>query len=526
MVVLSRNRAIGKNRTRFAIIIHIFGREQKFLIKNTIILKRSSIYLVALWLTAVLFSCSSDNAQPFTPIPEPNPETESPTPDSEPESIIEVNSIPPSQQRSGDPEKGYQYLISGEYMSSGIPYDAYIRASGENDANLLGRNGDNAIISHNYTAVTAPNGVRIVSPNCMACHAGVINDEFVVGLGNYAGDYTINRADNIGLVSSAISLLYGGVDSDEWKAYDQFRKSILAIGPKTITETRGVNPANKIAQVLASHRDKSTLEWTDEPYVTVENEIIPTDVPAWWLLKKKNAMFYNGMGRKDFCKSFIGSSLLTMTDKAKAEEVDENMVDVLAYIKSLEPPSYPFTIDTELAAQGKPIFEENCVKCHGSYGSEADYPNLMVSLKTIGTDPELSNGYTESSVLTDYFLDWFNTGWFATGEAPLELFTEGGYIAPPLDGVWATAPYFHNGSVPTIADVLNSENRPEYWSRSFNSTDYDMEKVGWEYTVETSKTNKNTYNTTFKGYGNGGHIFGDKLSDTERRALLEYLKSL
>lgn len=484
--------------------------------------------MVALLLIAILFSCSSSNDEPFIPTPDPKPEspTPNPNPNPDPEPVIEVNSILPSVQRSGDAEKGYQYLVSGEYMSSGVPYDAYIRGFGEDDSNLLGRTGDNAKIRYNYTAVTSPNGIRIVSPNCMSCHAGFVNDEFTVGLGNYAADYTINRADNIDLLSSAISILYGGMESDEWKAYDQFRKGILAIGPKTITETKGANPADKIAQVLASHRDKNTLEWRDEPYVDVDDEVIPTDVPAWWLLKKKNAMFYNGMGRKDFCKSFIGSSLLTMTDKAKAEEVDGKMIDVLAYINSLDPPSYPFVIDTELAAQGKPIFEENCVKCHGTYGTEDDYPNLMVSLKTIGTDPELSNRYTEPSALNDYFFDWFNGGWFGTGTAALELFTEGGYIAPPLDGIWATAPYFHNGSVPTIADVLDSENRPEYWSRSFSSTDYDMEKVGWKYTIESSKTNKNTYDTTFKGYGNGGHIFGDKLSDTERKALLEYLKTL
>jgi hypothetical protein len=44
--------------------------------------------------------------------------------------------------------------------------------------------------------------------------------------------------------------------------------------------------------------------------------------------------------------------------------------------------------------------------------------------------------------------------------------------------------------------------------------------------VETSQQDKNTYNTTLKGYGNGGHTFGDALSDAERIALLEYLKTL
>lgn len=429
-------------------------------------------------------------------------------------------------QRAGDAQKGYTYLTAGEYMSSGIPYEAYLKGFGEDNSNVLDREGDNAKVAFDYTVVSSSNGVRVVAPNCLSCHAGNLNGELIVGLGNSASDFTSNRADNLTLLNSAILLLYGGEESEEWKAYDQFRKSIAAIGPKTITETKGVNPADKIAQVLITHRDKNSLEWVDEPNIAISDEVIPTDVPAWWLLKKKNAMFYNGIGRGDFCKSFIGSSLLTIENKTMAEKVDQNMVDVLAYINSLEPPPYPFALNTELAAQGKPIFEENCVKCHGSYGANPDYPNLMVALNTIGTDAELSDHYTTPSPINDYFMDWFNNGWFGTSNAPLNITAEGGYIAPPLDGVWATAPYLHNASVPTLDDMLNSKNRPKYWSRTYDSADYDEIKVGWTYTVQTSKLNKNTYDTTLKGYGNEGHTFGDELSDSERKALLEYLKTL
>ncbi|MBU2946455.1 c-type cytochrome [Zobellia uliginosa] len=471
------------------------------------------------------YACSSDSNN-YEPVPDPDEQSPAPNPEPEPEPILELDAIPSSAQRIGDVVKGYDFLINGNYMSSGVPYQAFVQGSGEDNTNVLERSGDNANIAYEYTAVDAANGVRIVSPNCMSCHAGFINNEFVVGLGNHAADFTINRADNIGLVSTGISLLYGGPNSDEWAAYNQFRKSIEAIGPKTLTKTRGANPADKITRVLAAHRDKNSLEWTDTPNVNVSDEVIPTDVPAWWLLKKKNAMFYHAIGRKDFCKSFIGSALLTLDDKTKAEELDTKMPDILAYIYSLEAPSYPFEIDDDRAAQGKPIFEENCVKCHGSYGDDESYPNLLVSLKTIGTDPALSDLYTTPSNVNDYFLDWFNTGWFGTGSAGLEFNAEGGYLAPPLDGVWATAPYFHNGSVATIAQVLDSSTRPKYWSRSFNSTDYDKENLGWNYTEEVFKTDKETYDTTLKGYGNGGHIFGDKLTNEQRLALLEYLKTL
>jgi len=56
-------------------------------------------------------------------------------------------------------------------------------------------------------------------------------------------------------------------------------------------------------------------------------------------------------------------------------------------------------------------------------------------------------------------------------------------MAPPLDGVWASAPYFHNGSVPTVAGVLESGARPQYWTRSFDSKDYDPAALGWQHSA-------------------------------------------
>ncbi|MBT8315695.1 MAG: c-type cytochrome, partial [Maribacter sp.] len=437
--------------------------------------------LCSIFIVLFVVSCSTDPIEKIIDADNNPPTTEIPEP-TIPEPVIEVDFIPGTSQRVGNPMLGEEYLIYGDYMSSGIPYDAFIAGFGESPENILNRTGDNAVIPPNYTAVTASNGIRVVAPNCISCHASTLNNEFIMGLGSHDSDFTVNRADNISLLNSAISFLYGGLESDEWTAYDQFRKSIVAIGPKTITKTRGSNPADRITQVLIAHRDKNNLEWSDEPLVVLNDEVLPTDVPAWWLLKKKNAMFYTALGRMDFCKSFIGSSLLTMNDVTKAAEVDAKMVDVLAYINSLVAPQYPFEVDQELADLGKPLFENNCASCHGIYGEEESYPNLRVSLGTIGTDPELSNLYTEVSEFNDYFMDWFNTGWFGSSENPLQLVSEGGYIAPPLDGIWATAPYFHNGSVPTLEGVLNSTDRPKYWSRTFDDTDIDTINVGWNYT--------------------------------------------
>jgi len=61
-----------------------------------------------------------------------------------------------------------------------------------------------------------------------------------------------------------------------------------------------------------------------------------------------------------------------------------------------------------------------------------------------------------------------------------------GYQAPPLDGIWATANYFHNASVPTVYHVLNSEARPKVFTRTYRTgvEDYDAVKLGWKITCE------------------------------------------
>jgi mono/diheme cytochrome c family protein len=249
---------------------------------------------------------------------------------------------------------------------------------------------------------------------------------------------------------------------------------------------------------------------------------VPTDVPAWWLMKKKHALYYNALGVGDFGRLSTASGLLTMKDSTEAREIDSHFASVMAYLRSIEAPAYPYPIDQELAAAGQALFEIECSKCHGNYGNSETYPNLLVNLTTIGTDPALADVYANYP----QYQDWYNTSWFAKDPAKAQLLPTRGYIAPPLDGIWATAPYLHNGSVPTLDDLLNSPQRPRYWRRSFNNSDFDPEKVGWKYETLDSKADKKTYDTTLPGYGNGGHTFGDILTTEERKAVIEYLKTL
>jgi hypothetical protein len=204
------------------------------------------------------------------------------------------------------------------------------------------------------------------------------------------------------------------------------------------------------------------------------------------------------------------------------------MPDVLAFIYSIQAPKYPKPIDEPLAKKGKVIFENLCSDCHGTYGKDEQYPNLLIPESNVGTDSMLNNSNFQYSNM----IDWYNKSWFSKGDHPAMLTPFNGYIAPPLDGVWITAPYFHNGSVPTIEAVLNSKLRPKYWSKEnagniqSDSGNYNYDNLGWKYKANDGPGNKFIYNTTLPGYGNYGHNFGDKLTDGERKSVIEYLKGI
>ena len=449
-------------------------------------------------------SCRKDKVIPVEPIP------------------AGAITIPAYDQRSGDAVAGYDYLVAGDYIKSGIPRDIFTTFFGSDSNNELGRTGDNANINYQYTATNASNGVRIVAPNCLQCHAQKINNELVVGLGNSMYDFTVNQGSGIQLVGAAINQFYGN-GSPEQEASEDFIKVTSVIGEHLITEVIGVNPADKLAAVLAAHRNPTDLVWTDVPLLPIPEAVVPTDVPAFWLLKKKNAMFYNGVGRQDFARFMMASNLLTVVDSTEAREVDNNFNDVLAYIMSIEAPEYPENIDMNLADEGAAIFERKCQNCHGQYGANESYPNLLIPTNAVGTDPLVAQTYQDG--YTD-FVDWYNMSWFSTNPFPAIIQPEDGYIAQPLDGIWATAPYLHNGSVPTLEDLLNSSQRPTYWERTFDDSDLDYQKVGWNYTVRDAGGSNTIYDTTLPGYSNQGHTYGDSLEDSERTALIEYLKIL
>jgi hypothetical protein len=428
-------------------------------------------------------------------------------------------------QREGDAAAGYHALVHEGYVGCGVPFNIYNTVFGPAPANmrLPGREGKNEDMAYTYNVYTADSGVDIVMPNCLGCHAQVFQGEVIVGLGDTVSDFTINTAGQVELAKALAT------DPDELAEIEKFAERTSTLAPYIQTLTVGVNPAENITAVLIAHRDQKTLAWSDEPLLPLPPEyVVPVDVPPWWRMKKKNSMFYVSSGRGDHARIMTTASTLCVDDVATAAEIDSYFPDVRAFINSIEAPPYPFEIDAALAEQGQQVFDKVCSQCHGTYGEIETYPNLLIHVDDVGTDDTLARASTH---LADEYVDWYNGSFY--GELS-QIEPHEGYVAPPLDGIWITGPFLHNGSVPTIAALLDSSIRPKYWTRSYDSNDYDTLALGYPYTELPAgqadeadyQKRKLIYDTTYLGYSNAGHTYGDPLTPEQRAAVIEYLKTL
>jgi mono/diheme cytochrome c family protein len=347
-----------------------------------------------------------------------------------------------------------------------------------------------------------------IGGDCLLCHAGSVAGQTIIGLGNASFD------------------MQGFFE--ELSA----SQGLPLPAPIKFGNVRGTIEATAVVTFLMELRDPD-LNVRPLRKINIKDDLCE-DIPAWWHMKRKQTMYHNGGGHARSVRTMMPFLLSPLNSAEYIKKLEPLFADIQAYLRTLEPPRYPFPIDKKLAVQGLELFKQNCAKCHGSYGPGGSYPSKVIPLDMIGTDRRLVGGVTEQAV-AHYLKSWFAQETGPDGK-PFPRQTIVGYQAPPLDGVWASAPYFHNGSAPTVYHVLNSKARPKVFTRSYltEKEDYDLEKVGWKITVLDQPADpkmrplerRKIYDTAQPGRGNGGHTFGDRFTEEERRAVIEYLKTL
>lgn len=197
-----------------------------------------------------------------------------------------------------------------------------------------------------------------------------------------------------------------------------------------------------------------------------------------------------------------------------------------AWLLDAQPPAWPYgDPDAALLSQGRELYRRYCADCHGASGSDFSGSRVgkVVPIEEIDTDRYRLDSYTRDLALNQSML------YAGYGDERFSHFRKtNGYANMPLDGLWLRAPYLHNGSVPTLRDLLErAENRPVTFYRGNDL--YDRERVG--FVADAGSDGGRSFflfDTRLAGNSNRGHegrAYGTDLSAPEKRALIEYLKS-
>jgi hypothetical protein len=247
----------------------------------------------------------------------------------------------------------------------------------------------------------------------------------------------------------------------------------------------------------------------------------PTDMPSIWNLQKykpEKGMFMNFAGDSHDAYSVIIDSALGLLG-AEPHNEDEFLGHIEwlhEYLSKKPAPKFPFPIDEQKAQAGKAVFDKTCASCHAS-----ERTGTRVPVEEIGTSrARLETWNKEAAIAANKVVGEMGIKRKGLVEENLN-----GYIAAFLDGIWLRAPYLHNGSVPSLRDLLEpADKRPKVFYRGYDV--YDPVKMGFVTEGEEAQRVGTKYDVNDKGNSNRGHEHGTALPEQEKDVLLEYLKTL
>ncbi len=260
------------------------------------------------------------------------------------------------------------------------------------------------------------------------------------------------------------------------------------------------------------------------------------DFTSLWNQKARTGMRMHWDGNTDVLVERNVVSALSIVGRRIGYLDFERLTRVTDWIEGLLPPRYEDhapadlrgkglpAVDATLALRGAGLFEQHCARCHAPQG---DRLGRVEPIDGLGTDAERIAEFTPALAASLNRL--------GTDQWKLRNFRlQNGYVNNLLDGIWLRAPYLHNGSVPTLHDLLNvPAERPKRFCRG--SDEYDWQKLGYVSAMATDDPTASyiqacprsyTYDTGERGNSHGGHLYGTELSADEKTALLEFMKTL
>lgn len=406
--------------------------------------------------------------------------------------------------------------------------------------------------------------------SCFACHSANLFGTTVMGLTNkrpHSNKFFHMARMVVPNIPNSLFKMNTNASAGEMLMFTRTKKNLVAID--------GVKPQVLGLDTSLPHVALSLARRNNDEYATKNpklerfprdnelNHFVADSKPMpWWNLKYKTRWLSDGsiVAGNPILTNFLWNEIGRGTDLKELEQwMKDNtktIQEITAATFATEAPRYTdffpvSSINLESAKRGEKLFNQTCLRCHGEYvkawsgENAADLSETEIlattkviyhdktPVKDVGTDPQRHQAMK-------YFADDLNnlavSKYMKTVVEP-----QVGYVPPPLVGVWARYPYFHNNSVPTLCGVISLEkDRPKTFvlGGAINKqTDFDQEcngyPVGNKMPAEWAKDTEATINTSIPGLRNIGHTKmlidesgKEKFSSLDKKDLVMFLKTL
>lgn len=413
-----------------------------------------------------------------------------------------------------------------------------------------------------FTLIDTPLG-KTFTISCAECHSANLFGRKILGLSNRfprANAFFALGLSVLPFVSNPLFQAASGATTDEVHLFQNARIAAQYIGAKTPSQL-GLDTS--LAQVALSLAKRKADGWATriryqpprfDPIVFQSAESKPA---VWWNLKYKNRWLSDGsvVSGNPIYTNFIWNEIGRGTDlhtlDAWFTENKQKIEDLTTAVFASEAPQWDeffpdHPVNEGVARQGQQIFKDHCSRCHGVYQKGWDLKEAIT-----WTIPERARTYRVNYPSQTHVVDvGTDSGRYRAMKSLVQLNQlviskrqgiviepQKGYVPPPLVGIWARWPYFHNNSAPTLCAVLTrGQDRPQqYWAREAENreTDFDRRCNGYPAAPVKGASAEYQYDTRRQGLSNLGHdegIFlqnGEELFTTDQKmALVAFLQTL
>jgi len=443
-------------------------------------------------------------------------------------------------------EEYFKYGSIGNDGESGIPYPIWIamqdvcarhlpRPQGYAALGFLYERGRNPAVDTPIGFARAKVGVERVAINCAVCHTvrsrmaadaepqlyvgAAANTVDVLGylqfLSRCAADQRFTADQLIPAMAAKVELSWLDKITYRFVLIPFVRKRLLEQGEDLAWAKRRpawgpgrIDPFNPVKFGMLHLADDETIGNSDMQAIwnLDAREQIRPHAPLHW-------DGLNNSVREVVISSALGDGTVAREFRLPAMERIER------FLRALPPPPSPHRPDTAAVERGKVVFATNCAECHAADGTRT---LTVIPVAEVSTDVNRSHMWTELA------RDTYNN--FREGrDWGFKSFRKiSGYVAEPLGGLWLNGPYLHNGSVPTLRDLLEPPaQRAPAFVRGLDVV--DARNGGFlapSCDPRQPPAEGFCFDTRLVGNGNDGHIYGTALPASDKSDLLAYLLTL